>query len=145
MHVVWFKRDLRIDDHQPLVEAIQQAGSAGVCCLYIYEPSLLAMPEWDRSHSIFIDQCLAELDQHLRKTGGHMTYRFGEVPVVLTALHQENRIDTLWSHEETGCGATYQRDLAVATWCKEHQVAWQEIPQHGVIRRLRSRDGWSRQ
>ncbi len=33
--VVWFKRDLRIDDHAPLTTAAKQGA---VLCLYIYEP-----------------------------------------------------------------------------------------------------------
>ena len=42
MHVVWFKRDLRIHDHRPLLEA---AARGDVLCLYVYEPELLASPE----------------------------------------------------------------------------------------------------
>ena len=110
MHVVWLKRDLRLDDHQPLSSALAQAGGKDVCFLYIYEPSLLQMPEWDRSHSVFIDQCLAELDRDLRAIGSHLCYRLGEAVEVLEALHQTQRVTALWSHEETGCMTTYQRE-----------------------------------
>ena len=34
------------------------------------------------------------------------------------------------------------RDLAVARWCRRLGVAWQEWPQHGVVRRLPSREQW---
>jgi len=39
MNVVWFKRDLRLSDHQPLAEAIARGGS--VFLLYVVEPDLL--------------------------------------------------------------------------------------------------------
>ena len=50
----------------------------------------------------------------------------------------------IWSHEETGNGLTYARDLAVARWARENGIEWRETPSGGVVRRLRSRDGWSR-
>ena len=39
--VVWFKRDLRIEDHLPLLQALQRGP---VLCLYIVEPNLWAAP-----------------------------------------------------------------------------------------------------
>lgn len=142
MDVVWFKRDLRVYDHRPLMEAVSQAGADGVCCLYVYEPSLLNSAEWDRSHSRFVDECLEQVDRDLRSSGGRMTYRVGEVVQVLQALHREKTIRRMWSHEETGNAITYRRDLAVAEWCQTVGIVWREFPQHGVIRRLGSRDGW---
>ena len=140
MQVVWFKRDLRVEDHAPLVRA---AGS-GICvCLYVYEPELIHSPEFDASHLQFINQSLTELDEQLRSLGGRLTYRLGDVPAVLDELHQQHGIDTVWSHEETGNRITYDRDLRVARWTKKHGVRWHEIPQNGVVRRLKSRDGWA--
>ncbi|MEM9354696.1 MAG: FAD-binding domain-containing protein [Pseudomonadota bacterium] len=142
MQVVWFKRDLRIEDHAPLAQASRQ----GPCvCLYVYEPDLISSEEFDSSHLKFINESLAELDAQLRKLGGQLTYRFGHMPDVLDQLHRNHPIDAIWSHEETGNRITYDRDQRVAKWAAEHHVAWHEIPQNGVVRRLKSRDGWSRQ
>ena len=49
-----------------------------------------------------------------------------------------------WSHEETGNAWTFARDRAVAAWCREHDVTWNEVAQTGVVRRLKSRDGWAK-
>ncbi|MEM8913473.1 MAG: deoxyribodipyrimidine photo-lyase, partial [Planctomycetota bacterium] len=63
MQVVWFKRDLRVDDHWPLTKA----ASAGRCLwLYVYEPELIRSEEFDASHLQFINQSLQELDRRLR-------------------------------------------------------------------------------
>jgi deoxyribodipyrimidine photo-lyase len=35
------------------------------------------------------------------------------------------------------------RDLLLASWCKVARILWQEFPQTGVVRRLRSRTGWA--
>jgi glycine/D-amino acid oxidase-like deaminating enzyme len=48
----------------------------------------------------------------------------------------------LYSHEETGNGFTYARDLKVAAWCQVNGVAWKEFAQFGVVRRLKSRNVW---
>ena len=141
MQVVWFKRDLRVHDHVPLVEASRR----GRClCLYVYEPEIMESPEFDTSHLNFINQSLAELDRQLTELGGRLIRRVGAMPDVLDQLHHEHGIDALWSHEETGNLITYKRDLRVAKWTQLHGIPWHEFPQNGVVRRLKSRDGWSR-
>ncbi len=139
--VVWFKRDLRTDDHRPLVEAARRGP---VVALYVYEPELVAQPESDASHYRFVDECLAELERDLAGCGVRLTYRYGPMPDVLDALAAETRFDALYSHEETGGAVSFARDRRVAAWCRANGVAWHEIPQFGVFRPLRSRDGWAK-
>ena len=63
--------------------------------------------------------------------------------LVLAALHAELGFGQLLSHEETGPGWSYRRDVLVGRWCQAHHVAWQEFTQTGVVRSLRSRSGWA--
>ncbi len=142
LHVVWFKRDLRLEDHRPLFEAARTGGA--VVALYVYEPEIAAAEDADPSHLVFINQSLAELDARLRAIGGRMTYRAGRLPDVFDELHaRHGGLAGLWSHEETGNALTYARDRRVAAWCREKGVRWTEIPQHGVSRPRRDRDGWA--
>ena len=138
--VVWFKRDLRIGDHAPLIEALQQGPVIG---LYLYEPELLESPEWDASHSCFIAEALRELESEWTRRGGCLLLRRGEAVEQLERLHRETGFVRLWSHEETGNRLTFDRDLRVVRWCRERGIDWQERRQDGVVRRLRSRDGWA--
>jgi deoxyribodipyrimidine photo-lyase len=64
---------------------------------------------------------------------------------VFEEIRRNHGIAQLWSHEETGNWLSYQRDRAVRKWAKESGVAFTEIPGNGVVRRLKSRDGWSKQ
>jgi deoxyribodipyrimidine photo-lyase len=139
--LVWFKRDLRLADHAPLAFA---AARGPVVALYIYEPIITHAAIFDASHLVFLNQCLAELGTALEAIGVPLTLRRGDAVGVLDALRRETSFETLASHEETGNGATYARDLAVKCWCEANQVAWHEWPQHGVIRRLKSRNGWAK-
>ena len=141
LQIVWFKRDLRADDHRPLYEAARTG--LPVLALYVYEPEIFRAPDFDPSHLVFINQSLAELDARLRAVGGRLTCRVGSLPGVFDELRAEHGFDRLWSHEESGNALTYARDRRVAAWCRAHGVAWTEIPQHGVFRPHPGRDGWA--
>ncbi|MEY5016615.1 MAG: hypothetical protein RIS92_2973 [Verrucomicrobiota bacterium] len=145
--VVWLKRDLRVRDHEPLVRASEAVGESGgaVVCLFIYESEWLAATETDGSHVRFVSECLAELEGELVRRGGRLVTRVGTAVTVLEELQREVGFTRIWSHEETGSGWTYRRDVDVGKWCRARGVEWCEIPQHGVVRRLRSRNGWSAQ
>ena len=137
--VVWFKRDLRLHDHAALVEA---AAHGPVLCLYVIEPSLWAQPDAARQHHEFILESLRELARALKTLGGRLHVRTGEVPEVLAQLHALAPFERLCSHEETGNAASFERDKAVARWCRAQRVNWQELAQFGVVRRLASRNHW---
>mgnify|MGYP001627115541 CR=1 FL=1 len=138
-HLVWFKRDLRLHDHA----ALQAASRLGpLVCLYIVEPGLWQQPDAARQHYEFVRESLADLQAALQQRGGQLLVLQGEATEVLTRLWQTAPFASLHSHEETGNGWTYARDQAVARWCRAHGVPWQEQPQYGVVRGLRSRDRW---
>lgn len=140
MHVVWFKRDLRIRDHRPLAEA---AARGTVLCIYIYEPALFATPELGALQLGFINESILELRERLRELGGELTLRVGRMPEVLGELHREHLISAIHSHRETGNRVTFDRDLRVADWARHHGIQWHEWNQFGVIRKLGTRDGWA--
>jgi deoxyribodipyrimidine photo-lyase len=150
-HLVWFKRDLRLHDHGALTEAIAAARAAGggVVCVYFYEPDVLASPDTDACHVHFVNQCLTELRTKLRSLRTPLLVRRAVLPDGFDELRMQlaaagvPRVAAIWSHEETGNAVTFARDIRVERWCKAHDIRWTQIPQHGVIRRLRSRDRWS--
>ncbi len=141
LQLVWFKRDLRVDDHRPLAEAARCGPVVG---LYVYEPDLHGSEEFTPAHLVFLNESLRSLQSSLRDLGGELVLRRGSAVGVLQALHRETSFAALWSHEETGSDRTYRRDREVAAWCREQGIPWHEFRQDGVVRRLRSRHGWSR-
>ncbi len=146
--IVWLKRDLRRADHAPLAAALAavqadaaaaNAARSGVIVLFIIEPDWLASPEFDTRHLDFVLACLAEL----RASGLAVLVRHGPAVAVLDALRAQFNVTRLFSHQETGAGWTYARDLAVAAWCRSQGLSWAEFTQTGVVRRLTSRNGWA--
>ncbi len=78
--LVWFKRDLRIHDHAPLLDA---AAHGPVLCLYVLEPSLWAQPDSALQHFQFLRESLRDLAQQLRECGAPLQLAVGEAPEVL--------------------------------------------------------------
>jgi deoxyribodipyrimidine photo-lyase len=67
--LVWFRRDLRANDHAALYRALTQCQQ--VHCVFVFDREILAtLPRADRRVE-FIRASLVELDASLRKLGGH--------------------------------------------------------------------------
>jgi deoxyribodipyrimidine photo-lyase len=139
VQVVWFKRDLRIHDHEPLRRAV---AAGPVIPLYICEPELWRQPDTDACHWQFIADSLHELRDGLGRLGAPLITRSGDAVQVLSLLATEYRIETLWAYEETGSMWTYDRDRRVRRWARTNRVAFNELPRDFVVRRLTSRDDW---
>ena len=141
---VWLKRDLRIDDHEPLTLAIRRAGRGGVLAVFLYEPDVLGQPEWSPRHTAFQAECLRELEPELAARGVRLITRRGEAVAALEQLRQEVGFAELFAHEETGTAVTYARDRRVRSWAKGCGVVFRELPHTGVVRRLAGRNCWNR-
>ncbi|MGF1527243.1 MAG: deoxyribodipyrimidine photo-lyase/cryptochrome family protein [Candidatus Competibacterales bacterium] len=147
IHVVWFKRDLRLHHHAPLAAAAPR----GPCLpLYIDEPDYWALPDVAPRHRRFIAHSLAELDEDLRTLGGGLVVQRGDAVAVLEALRRRWGDIALYSHQETGNHWTFQRDRRVRRWAAHQGVPWREWRQFGVVRGAyhrgdRGEDRWARQ
>ncbi len=139
--LVWFKRDLRIDDHRPLVEA---ARLGPVLPLYVVEPDYWQLPDSSQRQQAFVADSLIELDRQLGRLGQGLIVQVGDATEVLASLHRRHGFRAIFCHEETGNDWTFVRDRAVRGWCRDAGVDLHEYPQFGVKRGLRERDGWSR-
>ena len=141
LQLVWYKRDLRVVDHRPLLEA---SARGPVLPLYVVEPELWQQADASGRQWLFCRESLCELRAALAELGQPLVVRSGDVVEVFERARSQFGVAALWSHQETGNGWTYQRDKRVAAWAQQHGIAWRDIPQFGVIRRMRSRYGWAR-
>ncbi len=140
INIVWFKRDLRLRDHEPLMRA-QQAGLP-VLMLYVFEPSVMAAPQYEERHWRFVRQCLDDMNLQLLPHGAKIAIFEKEMLSVLEQLLAQFSIQTIYSYQETGLKITYDRDKAVADFCKKHKIKWEESTSNGVVRGLRNRKAW---
>lgn len=141
VNIVWFKRDLRINDHKPLLEASNLG--LPVLPLYVVEPDYWQQNFSSSRHWHFIYDCLLDLNMALTQLGQPLIIQVGEVFDVISRLHSEYNIQAIYAHEETGNLWTYQRDISVNKLCSTLGIPLHEYPLNGVVRKLRSRDDWS--
>ena len=141
VHLVWFKRDLRLPDHKPLLAAARTG--LPVLPLYVVEPDYWAQPFASRRQWAFIQDCLRELRDHTARCGQPLCIRTGSVTDVLSKLAERYEILAIHAHQETGNSWTYARDKQVADWSRSRHIALCEYPFNGIVRGLSSRDKWS--
>lgn len=140
VQIVWFKRDLRVSDHRVLREA---SAAGPVLPLYIIEPEFWRQEDVSGRQFDFLIQSLKSLSHDLLALGSHLCVRVGDAVDILAGLAGQFPGSTVWSHEETGNDWTFKRDRRVARALSQQGSLWKELGQGGVIRRLRSRDGWA--
>lgn len=140
VQVVWFKRDLRTQDHVPLAEAAKRGP---VVPLYVVEPDYWRLPDTSLRQFRFLSGALADLDVGLTELGSPLIIRCGDAVDVFRSLHASHCIDAIWSHEETGNAWTFARDRRVAAFCRAAGIPWHQIAQFGVKRGMRDRNRWA--
>lgn len=172
INIVWFKRDLRLRDHAPLQAAIN-AGQPLLLlycfepsvmadpnydlrhwrfvreCLTDLNSQLTTVERADKPIEFVHEWLPFEFDDlpiagELAEVGPARLWVFQrEVIDVLRALQEQFPIGTIFSHEETGLRVTYERDKAVAAFCRETNTQWRDYQSNGVIRPLRDRETWA--
>ena len=142
MHIVWFKRDLRIWDNKAFTNACK---SNLVMPLYIVEPELWKQDDLSYRQYIFLKDCLQDLDEDLKKIGQKLIIRTGDALEIFNNINNQYGIKEIWSHQETWNFWTYKRDQNLKDWFKSKNIKWNEATQNGVIRGLKNRDGWSKE
>ncbi len=132
LNVVWFTRDLRVDDHAPLVQAV--AGGGIVLPLYIVEPGYWARPAASARQWRFVARGLAALRAQLAVLGAPLVVRIGEATEVLEAIRGGARELVLWSHAEAGDAWSQARDVRVGEWARAQGVAWHQADAPEIVR-----------
>jgi deoxyribodipyrimidine photo-lyase len=137
INVVWFKRDFRLSDHLPLKWAAED--KRPVLLIAFREPALDTI--YTDRHWRFIQESIRDINEVIRHK---LHYHFGDPHTFFTKLISETRICNVYSHQETGLKATYDRDLKIARLFLQHGINWQEAPYAGVIRGAKNRNNWRR-
>lgn len=144
LHLVWLKKDLRLSDHAPLHRAVDAVRESGGCLalLYCLEPKLLQQPDSAPQHFGFARECLESLASMLPVHVPLLLAKSNALVAIQVFAQSAKGQLVVYSHEETGNWASFQRDKAVKAWCRQQQVTWHEFPSNAVVRRLANRDDW---
>lgn len=140
MNIVWLKRDLRLTDHAPLRAAIELRQP--FILLFVVEDFLLDDPHYAAQHWRFMWQSLEDMNAQLLPFGHQIIIASGRLSEVLSALHDQYTLHTIFSHQEIGIASTFARDQALSRWCRKRAVQLHEFPCGAVLRGLSHRRHW---
>ncbi len=102
--LVWFRRDLRVFDHQPLARAARRGL---VIPVFIFDRALLHHPETGPARVEFLLAALAALDRDLERLGGRLILRSGDPVQVLPDLVRQSQAEGIYAY--TDCERIYGR------------------------------------
>ena len=125
--LVWFRRDLRIYDHEPLYRAARRGA---VIPVFVFDRALLHHPETGSARVAFMVDCLRHLDEDLRRLGGRLIVRSGDPVKILPQLIEETQAEGIYSY--TDCERIYGRvrdaRLNRALADRQMKIRWFEPP-----------------
>ncbi len=137
VNIVWFKRDLRLNDHEPL--ALAERDELPVILLYVFEPIMLNDKHYSDRHWRFVSESLLNMNSRL---SSKISVAHENALVVFEALLRQYEINAVYSHQETGLANTYTRDKSIATLLKTKGIAWHETQTNAVVRACNDRRDW---
>jgi deoxyribodipyrimidine photo-lyase len=143
VNIVWLKRDLRLQDHEPLHKAEQ--ASIPYIIIYLFESSIIEYPDTSPRHLQFIYHSIKSLNKRLKNYNRCVDVFYEEAIDVFTFLSKNYSIQQLFSYQESGTKTTWQRDKQINQFCIENNIIWKESQRDGIIRGLKNRDTWNKQ
>ena len=141
INILWFKKDLRIDDNEALIESLKDRD---IIPIYIIEKELWMQKTHSDRQWQFCKECLIDLRNSLKAIGQPLIVRTGKVLEIFEEISDEFNIKGIYSHQETGDYFTYKRDQEVRKWASKKKIIWKEYLQFSVFRGKLDRNNWSK-
>jgi deoxyribodipyrimidine photo-lyase len=140
INIVWFKRDLRLQDNEAIFNAMQS--KTPTLLLYVFENSLQKDGHYSERHWNFIKQSIQDINQQLLPFNTKILSVSGEVISIINSIQEVYKIDSVFSHQETGIKITFERDKSFKRFCKNNVIHWKENINNGIFRGLEHRKNW---
>lgn len=138
--VVWLKRDLRLQDNEAIYRALQS--KKPVLLLFVFENLLINDPHYSQRHWDFIKESIVDLNERLKAYDTKVLTVHSDIISACNIIQNQFKIETVFSHQETGILVTFERDKAFKRYCKNNVIDWQETINNGVLRGLKNRISW---
>ncbi|WP_020531823.1 cryptochrome/deoxyribodipyrimidine photo-lyase family protein [Flexithrix dorotheae] len=140
INIVWLKRDLRLQDHEPLLEAENSA--LPYLIIYLFEPSIIKHEDTSLRHLQFIYHSIETLNVKLKEFNKRIHLFHAEACEVFQFLVDRFKIQNLFSYRESGIEKTWYRDKTVKKFLGQHEINWKEYQRDGILRGIQHRKGW---
>ena len=111
INIVWLKRDIRSQDHQPLYEA--EKSGLPYLVIFLFEPSIISYPDTSIRHLQFQYHSILTLNKKLSAFQRKVDIMETEALAALEHIFNLYDIMTIFSYQESGIQHTYNRDLEI--------------------------------
>ena len=139
IQIIWFKKNLRIQDNAILANINPDIPTLGV---YFFEPHIMSLPDYWDFHLKFTLESLLEIKPKLEALWLPLLLLPYDALEWFGYLGNTYEIEDIYSHEETGNWETFMRDKKVIAWTKQSDIPFTEYHTNWVVRRLWNRDNW---
>jgi len=119
INILWFKKDLRIDDNEALYESLK---NNDILPIYIFEIELWNQKTHSRRQWQFCKESVLDLRNSLKEKGQPLVIRTGNVIEIFEEISSKFNIMGIYSHQETGDWHTYKRDQEVKIWASNKKI-----------------------
>lgn len=140
INIIWLKRDLRLNDNEAITNALKSGKK--ILFLYVFEKILLNDPHYSERHWNFIKESIRDLNEELLKYNTKVLTITSDITAVFNQLFNKYKVNTVFSHQETGLLITYNRDKEFKRYCRNNEISWVENINNGVLRGLLHNDDW---
>ncbi len=129
--LVWFRRDLRDNDHVALAEATRRARK--VYCAFVFDRQILDPLRGTADRRVeFIRESLIELDLALQRRGGGLIVRHGFATEEIPRLACELGVSAVFANRDYEPAAK-QRDATVEAALRETRIAFEGFKDQSVF------------
>lgn len=128
IHLVWFRRDLRVHDLPALAEACREADR--VVPLFVFDPALLRGRFRSAARTRWMLGALAALDAELTRRGGRLVTRTGDPAQVVTEVARETGASVVHVSDDVTAFARRRDDRVEAALAQDgvalrrHEGPW---------------------
>lgn len=140
INIVWLKRDLRLQDNEAISSALKTGKRTLI--IYVFEHILLTDNHYSERHFNFIKESLKDINSQLSPYDTKVLTVTSDITSAFNQLQSFYKIDTVYSHLETGLLITYNRDKEFTRYCRNNFIQWTENKNNGVERGLVNRKNW---
>jgi deoxyribodipyrimidine photo-lyase len=128
--IVWFRSELRINDHPALAAAINEADY--VVPVFILDSNLLQGSKSSSNRNRFLYECLEDLKSKLQSLGGDLVIRTGDSKTILIQLAREVSANTIYFTADYTPYAT-SRDISIKHACQAQKIEFRGFPGRLVV------------
>ena len=142
INIVWFKRDLRTQDHLPLFHA--EKHELEYVCIYIFDPKKISHSDTSLRHQQFVYHSIKDINNQWKIYNRRVHIMHASTLEVFNYFSKIYEIKNIFSFQETGTRLSWDIDKSINEYCKKNNIKWLQFQRDGIIRGLKNRLKWDK-